>query len=244
MQLSDGVIAVSKDIAVAAKNLGARNVVYLPNGVDTNVFNDSITPSEQEFIERLRSKWGAEGADLVVGFFRHIRAYYGVHYIFLAAKVLSILTQKRIKFVLGGNYDPGYFSLLLRYAQREDLKNDIFYTGVIPRKMMPLVYKACDVVVNTSLTDGMPPSMLEAMASGKPLVSFAVGGNKDIIISGFNGFLVPPKDYISLATRLVYLAENPSQIKRMGANSRKLSLEKFNIEKRIQKLINLYKTFI
>jgi glycosyltransferase involved in cell wall biosynthesis len=244
LRLADSVIAVSRDIAVTAKVLGARNVVYVPNGVDTRIFNDVITQKEREAIERLKSSWAAEDADLVVGFFRHLRAYYGVHYILLAAKALSALTKKKVKFVLGGDSDPKYAQLLFKYIERGDLKSGIFYTGIIPRDVMPIVYKACDVVVNTSLTDGMPPSMLEAMASGKPLVSFAVGGNKDIIIHGFNGFLVAPKNYKDLASKLAYLADNPSEIKRLGSNSRKLALEKFDIEKRIDKIVEIYKNLI
>jgi glycosyltransferase involved in cell wall biosynthesis len=240
LRLADCVIGVSRDIAATAKELGARNVVYIPNGVDTRIFNDTITQSEREVIERLKSSWAAEDTDLVVGFFRHLRAYYGVHYILLAAKALSALTKRKVKFVLGGDSDPRYVKLLFKYIEQGDLKSRIFYTGIMPRDVMPVVYKACDVVVNTSLTDGMPPSMLEAMASGKPLVSFAVGGNKDILIHGFNGFLVAPKNYKDLASKLAYLADNPSEIKRLGSNSRKLALEKFDIEKRIDKIIKVY----
>jgi len=240
LKLADCVIAVSRDIAVTAKELGARNVVYVPNGVDTRIFNNTITQREREVIERLRSSWAAEDADLVVGFFRHLRTYYGAHYILLAAEALSTFTKKKVKFVLGGDSDPKYAQLLFKYIEQGNLKSRIFYTGIMPRDVMPIVYKACDVVVNTSLTDGMPPSMLEAMASGKPLVSFAVGGNKDIIIHGFNGFLVAPKNYKDLASKLAYLADNPSEIKRLGSNSRKLALEKFDIEKRIDKIIKVY----
>jgi len=109
---------------------------------------------------------------------------------------------------------------------------------------MPLAYKAVDVVINTSLTDGMPPSVLEALASGRPVISFAVGGNKDVIVSGFNGFLVPPKDHMGLAKRLIYLVENPDEIKRMGLNGRKLVEEKHDAEKRVDKIIDLYKTLL
>ncbi|MCC5997927.1 MAG: glycosyltransferase [Thermofilum sp.] len=244
LRLADCVIAVSRDIAVTAKELGARNVVYVPNGVDTRIFNYVITQKEREAIERLKSSWAAEDADLVVGFFRHLRAYYGVHYILLAAKALSALTKRKVKFVLGGDNDPRYAQLLFKYIERGDLKSRVFYTGIMPRDVMPIVYKACDVVVNTSLTDGMPPSMLEAMASGKPLVSFAVGGNKDIIIHGYNGLLVTPKNYKDLASKLAYLVDNPSEIKRLGSNSRKLALEKFDIEKRIDKIVEIYKNLI
>jgi glycosyltransferase involved in cell wall biosynthesis len=240
LRLADCVIAVSRDIAATAKELGARHVVYVPNGVDTRIFNNAITQREREAIERLRNLWGAENSDLVACFFRTLRAYYGVHYILLAAEALSTLTKKKVKFVLGGESDPKYAQLLFKYIEHGSLKDKVIYVGTLPRNIMPIVFKACDVAVNTSLTDGMPPSMLEAMASGLPLISFAVGGNKDIIIPGFNGYLVSPKNYKDLASKIAYLADNPSEIKRLGSNGRKFALEKFDMEKRIDKIVEIY----
>jgi len=227
------IIAVSRDLALKVKELGAENVVYIPNGVDTSTFNPIITPSEREKIDLLKRKWGVEDADVVIGFFRHLKPWYGVHYIPLIAKLVLRNVGIKVKFVLAGDGGAKYIKMLHKISSKFNLENNIIYVGKLPRTIMPLAYKAVDIAINTSLTDGMPPSTLEAMASGKPVVSFASGGNKDLILNWFNGFLIPLGDYRTFAEKLLYLIENPSEIRRMGINSRRLAEERFNINKKL-----------
>jgi glycosyltransferase involved in cell wall biosynthesis len=78
------------------------------------------------------------------------------------------------------------------------------------------------------------------MAGGKPGVASRVGGLPDQVIDGYNGFLVPPRDPKALADRIMYLLENPSEARRMGLNGRRLAEERFDIEKRIDKIIKVY----
>jgi glycosyltransferase involved in cell wall biosynthesis len=241
---ADYVIAVSKELASKVEELGAKNYVYIPNGVDSKIFNPLIGIIEKEKVENIRHKWGVEDADLVIGFFRHLYPWYGVHYIPLIARLVTKNTSAKVKFVLAGSADPKYTELLHKLIVKLDLKADIIYLGKIPRTLMPLIYQAVDIVINTSLTDGMPPSTLEAMASGKPVVSFASGGNKELIVDGYNGFLIRLKNYRDFASKLLYLIENPSEAKKMGLNGRKLAEERYSLEKRIDKIINLYKSLI
>jgi len=241
---ADYVIAVSKDLAIKASKLGARNVIYIPNGVDTKMFNPLIGSVEREKVEDLKRRWGLEDADVIVGFFRHLKPWYGVHYIPLISKLVIQNLDAKIKFVLAGDGDPKYIGLLYRLISRLSLKPNIIYVGQVPRTLMPLAYQVADIVINTSLTDGMPPSTLEAMASGKPVVSFASGGNRDLIIDDYNGFVIQLRNYRDFASKLLYLIENPSEVKRMGLNGRKLAEERYDLEKRVNKIINLYKSLI
>jgi glycosyltransferase involved in cell wall biosynthesis len=82
------------------------------------------------------------------------------------------------------------------------------------------------------------------MACGKPVVASRVGGLPDQIIDGYNGFLVPPRDPKALADRILYLLENPSEARRMGLNGRKLAVERFDIEKRVDKIVKLYQELV
>jgi glycosyltransferase involved in cell wall biosynthesis len=241
---ADYVIAVSKDLAMKASKLGARNVIYIPNGVDTKMFNPLIGSVEREKVEDLKRRWGLEDADVIVGFFRHLKPWYGVHYVPLISKLVIQNLDSKIKFVLAGDGDPKYIGLLYRLISRLSLKPNIIYVGQVPRTLMPLAYQVADIVINTSLTDGMPPSTLEAMASGKPVVSFASGGNRDLIIDDYNGFVIQLRNYRDFASKLLYLIENPSEVKRMGLNSRKLAEERYDLEKKVNKIIKLYKSLI
>lgn len=84
----------------------------------------------------------------------------------------------------------------------------------------------------------------EAMACGKPVIASRVGGLPDQIVDGFNGFLVPPRNPKAIADRILYLLENPSEMRRMGLNGRVLAEREFDIEKRVDRVVRLYKALL
>jgi glycosyltransferase involved in cell wall biosynthesis len=90
----------------------------------------------------------------------------------------------------------------------------------------------------------MSPSMLEACASGLPVVSFDVGGASDVIDDGVNGFLVPLKDYEMLASRIIYLLQDMNTLKSMGAEARRKVEDQFNLSKRIDAIMSIYQKTI
>jgi len=238
---ADCVIGVSQDLARMAKELGARNVVYLPNGVDTKVFTPELTSGEAELVNNLRRRWNIEDADVVVGFFRHLRPYYGIHYLIPVIRYVVSKTRTKVKFIWAGDGVEPYKTLILNMLKKAGIDQYVSYIGALPRTLMPIVYKTVNIVTNTSLTDGMPPSVLEAMATGRPVISFAVGGNKDIISHGIDGFLVQPGDYKTYSKLLLFLIENPDEVKKLGYNARRKIINFFDSEKRIENLIKIYK---
>lgn len=126
-------------------------------------------------------------------------------------------------------------------ARKLDIKNNVIFTGRIPRVELPYYYAASDVVVVPSLQEAWSLVVTEAMASGKPVIGTNVGGIPDQIIDGYNGFLVPPRNPKSIAEKILWLYENQDQTKKMGMCGRKLVEEKFDINKRIDKILKLYK---
>jgi glycosyltransferase involved in cell wall biosynthesis len=81
------------------------------------------------------------------------------------------------------------------------------------------------VYVQPSYQEGMPNSVLEAMAAGLPIVATRVSGNVDLVHDGENGFLVPPGDKDALAQAIRRLLEDPELASRMGERSRQLAAE-------------------
>lgn len=82
-------------------------------------------------------------------------------------------------------------------------------------------YADHDVYVMPSLSEGSSLSLLEAMASGMPVVATAVGGNPDIVTAGVNGLLFPPEDFDLGAAHVCRLLEDPAAAARMGEAARK-----------------------
>ncbi len=91
------------------------------------------------------------------------------------------------------------------------------------RKDIEKILAVCDLIVLTSLWEGMPIALLEAMAFSKPVVAYACDGIKEMIQEGVNGYLVKPKDLNCLSQRVEFLLSNPEKAGQMGAKARAFS---------------------
>ncbi len=108
------------------------------------------------------------------------------------------------------------------------------------RKDMPQVYADADVLLITSSYEGIPVSMLEAMASGLPVVSTAVGGIPEVIRDGAEGFLIPWGDEETLIERVRALLDDQSLRDEMGKSARKRVEEDFSLEKMTDEYLKLF----
>jgi glycosyltransferase involved in cell wall biosynthesis len=97
-----------------------------------------------------------------------------------------------------------------------------------------------DIYALPSLSEGVPRSIVEAMALGKPVVATDVGGVSETVIDGQNGFVVKPKDVNGFAKALLTLAKDKQLRKKMGDNGRKIAFEKYSIRDHIARLENVY----
>ncbi len=97
-----------------------------------------------------------------------------------------------------------------------------------------------DCFVLPSLAEGISNTILEAMASGLPVIATAVGGNADLVTSGITGQIVPAGDPEALAEQLVKLAKAPSQAKTMGQLGRERVEERFSMNAMVAAYLNTY----
>lgn len=89
----------------------------------------------------------------------------------------------------------------------------------------------CHIYVLPSYHEGMPRTVLEAMAMGRPILTTDVPGCRETVISGENGYLVPKANADALAERMIWLIENRDQWERMGKRSREIAEEKYDVHK-------------
>jgi glycosyltransferase involved in cell wall biosynthesis len=94
---------------------------------------------------------------------------------------------------------------------------------------MPKVYSSLDVLVSTSYSEAMPLAIIEAMASGLPVISTNVGGVVDIIEPGSTGLLRKVGDLSGMAADIVTLMSGSSARAKMGNAARKRAAEKFEL---------------
>jgi glycosyltransferase involved in cell wall biosynthesis len=113
------------------------------------------------------------------------------------------------------------------------------------RRDMPAVLAACDVVVDASFKGtGITGSIREAMAMERPVVATDCGGNRELVIDGEVGLLVPPRDQKALAGALVRLLDDPELGHQLGVAARRRVVTHFSAENRVDKLEALYRTVL
>jgi len=144
----------------------------------------------------------------------------------------------RIKFVLVG--DGVLRKKIERAILRANLQDNLILTGW--RRDITAILSSIDVFVLTSLWEGMPVSALEAMRCAKPIVATDTGGIREIVVDGYNGFLVKPKDMQSMSRQLITLLKNKTLREKMGCLSREQISSKFSPQSMIQANQDLYET--
>lgn len=99
------------------------------------------------------------------------------------------------------------------------------------RDVRPHLAAASVFVLPTYYREGLPRTILEAMAVGRPIITTLTPGCRETVIPGENGLLVPPRDVTALADAMAALARDPERIRAMGARSRRLAEECYHVEK-------------
>jgi glycosyltransferase involved in cell wall biosynthesis len=209
-------------------------VQLVPMGVDIYRFNPELNGS---YIKR---KFGIENKTVIFTAKSH-EPVYGIEYLIRAAAIV-LKHKKNVIFVVGGDGSLRHY--YEESAVRLGIRDKILFVGRIPRNYIPLYYAMSDIVVVPSLQEGFGLVVTEAMACGKPVIGTNVGGIPDQIIDGYNGFLVEPKNASQISEKIIYLIENVEIAKEMGLRGRKIVEEKFNIEKRIKNILDIYNKLV
>ena len=233
---ADAIMVASSATYREALRAGAdkEKLWLIPNGSDLKRFRPDIDGS------RVRDNFALHGKFIVFTLRGH-EPTYGIEYLIRAApRVLR--KSRRIHFVIGGDGSLRHYHE--RLAEELGVAENITFTGHISREATPRFYAASDVVVAPSLQEAFGLVITEAMASGKPVIGSNVGGIPDQIIDGYNGFLVKPKDPRVIAEKILYLYEHQDEAKTMGKRGRRIAEERFDINRRIERIFSLYENLL
>ncbi|BBW97698.1 glycosyltransferase family 4 protein [Geobacillus sp. FSL W8-0032] len=137
--------------------------------------------------------------------------------------------------------DGPFYEILKNKIESDNLQRRIQLVGF--KNNISDQLQEFDIFITTSLYEGMPYALIEALAEGLPIVGTNVTGNNEIIFDGINGYLFNIKDVNGAVQVLEHLINNPEKIKSLGEQSYKIYIEKFTIEKMIKKLELTYQEF-
>lgn len=143
------------------------------------------------------------------------------------------------RFALIGGLDAGNPSAIGERELRDwNASGDVEWWGF--RSDMPEVFARSSIACLPSYREGVPRALIEAAASGLPIVATDAPGCREVVQHEHNGLLVPVKDAVALAEALERLLANPSERARMGANSRQLAAREFSPDAVIGETLAVY----
>ncbi|MDP3763176.1 MAG: glycosyltransferase family 4 protein [bacterium] len=133
-------------------------------------------------------------------------------------------------------------------VQKEIPEAQLFSGGSdhwLNRDEMRMAYAASDLVIVPSVCfDALPRTVLEAMASGRPVISTPYGGAKEIIENGQTGYIVNPSNIKELAEKMLDLLKNPEKAEKFGKAGRERIETNFNLDEKVKEYIVVYKMLI
>ncbi len=159
-------------------------------------------------------------------------------FIQLAYLVNKILPN--IKFLLVG--DGGLRQKIERLILRFNLQKQVILTGW--HRDIPEILSATDVLVLTSLWEGLPIVALEAMATARPVVTTCTGGVEEIIVEGKTGFLFSRGDMQGMSERLIALLKDEALRKTMGKRAKDYLDDNFRLERMVNNNRDLYESLV
>lgn len=127
-------------------------------------------------------------------------------------------------------------------ARELGVARDVFFLGY--QKDVARWYAVADAVVLTSVSEGTPVTIIEALAAGRPIVSTNVGGVADVVRDGVDGFLVEVGDTGAMAARLAEIAADPALAKRLGQAGRKRVLRRYAVARLVDDVDRLYRALL
>lgn len=199
----------SKELASLGKKVDpTSNFLVVPNGVETNRFKP---------IERIAN------AKVKVLFIGRLIPRKGFQRVVQALPRVKELTDKPFEIEVVGTGEAQ--GALDKIAMSLGVSELIHYVGTVPYEKLEKSYQYADIFVLTSLSEGMPSVILEAMGCGLPVVASDVGGNNELVEEGVNGYLIKGDDVEKLAHDLVRLIDDDERRKEMGRRSREKAMK-------------------
>lgn len=200
--------------------VNAAQLSCIPNGVDTAQF----APRPAARMGALRRRFGIGPDTPLVGFVGRFSPEKGPD-LFLRAALLLHGTHPEARCVMVG--DGPLHGELAEFIARFGLDGVVHLAGTCSD--MPAVCNELDLLVSSSHSEALPLAVMEAMASGLPVVATKAGGLADLVEQGRTGWLVGLRDFEGLAGQVAHILRTPGELQRMGRHARERAVQRFSL---------------
>jgi UDP-GlcNAc:undecaprenyl-phosphate GlcNAc-1-phosphate transferase len=235
--LTHRIISVSDRVSQGALAAGIGRPdqhVTIFSGIELDLF---LSVRERLTVEDAKGRAGIPPNALVVGKIARLFPLKG-HAQFLEVAAAVARQMPDVWFLLVG--DGPLREELRAEARRLGIDERLVMVGRVPPEQVPEYIQAMDVVVHTSLREGIARVLPQAGAVGKPVVTFHLDGAPEVIREGGSGHLVPASDTTHVAERTVELLRDPERRHAFGEAGRAFAAEHFSVDRMIERIADVY----
>ena len=212
--------------------LPTEKFVVIPNGVEP-------PPPSNLTREALLAELGLPAGSRLIGAVGRLWPQKRVKDLIWASDLLKVIRDDVHVLIIG---DGPQRQRLERYREVVRITDRVHFLGA--RNDVPRLMPHFDLLWLASSFEGLPNSILEAMAAGVPVVASDIPGNRDLVVPGETGYLVPVGDRAALATRANELLDNPERARAMGEAGRRRALDEFSVPRMIERFVKLYRELL
>lgn len=237
LKFSDGAVGVSTAVAKRMQGIfkvKSSKTFAIENGINCEAF------ARRNEIEKLKDKLGIKQTDKIIGTVGNFKKV--KNHIFLLKAFSELIKEcKNTKLLLIGKLFPGDEEVakeLYDFVKEKGLAENIIFLGF--RSDISNLLGIMDIFCLTSFKEGLPISIIEAMAAGLPVIGTNVEGIRDVIIPSRNGFLVELDDVIGMRDLLKRLLSDASLRQKMGEESKNMAISTYSMERCIGEYQNLF----
>ncbi len=237
-KLKDKIICVSefdRQVALKHRITPDKNLAAIHNGLDAD---KTEFLSREEALKELtaNSKFSVPDSEIIIGTVANFYPTKGLDYLIKTTQLLITRYSLSVTLIIIG--DGQLRPELEKSIVEKDLTSKILLAGKKNRASQYL--KAFDVYACSSVKEGLPYSIMEAMAAERPVVTTDVGGIPEIIQDEQNGLLTEPANPRELADKLARLIKDRDLAKKLGAAGAATVREKFSKEIMVEKTMEVY----
>ncbi len=234
-----------EDIEIALRHKICRSdqIRFLGNGIDLQQFDAARV--DRATVEARRKQLDIPADSPVVGFVgRLAMERKGLKYFLEAGQVLVKRNSKTRLLIVGGHDEGKADSTSPEVAKQYGLEEHAIFVGHLPSAALPPLYALMSAMVLPSLFEGLPRVLMEAAAMGVPAVASNVKGNREAIVDGVTGFLVPFGDSGAIVQQVEKILNDESRAQEMGRAARDLALREFDERRVFDRVLSEYQTIL
>lgn len=224
------------DLAIQKKFLPEQKIDYIGNGIDViDKFNNKNYSLQK--IKQIKSQFQISDGEIVISFIGRLVEEKGIIDLLEAFEIVDNI---KMKLLIIGDLAPGERDIeTIKKIEKYKKNSNIIFTG--RREDINDLLIISDIYCLPSYREGMPRSIIEAMAMGNAIVATDIRGCREQVVHNSNGYIVPLRSPVIIAEKINFLAENPEILRSFQRKSISIAAKKYNEDKIVKFQISKFK---